>query len=99
MTEKDFNRYKKVLDANGMVPQIDKAVQNLAELIISLSKVTNDVNYLHTVVENLANVQTSINLLKCIFDSIGLSDEIQRDTEKYMFERADYILAKKKKEE
>lgn len=98
MTEKDFKKYENVLAANGMVPQIDKAIQNSAELIISLSKVSVDVDYLNTVVENIANLQTSLNLLKCIFDTVGKSDEIQKDTEKYMFEHAERILEEKGKD-
>ena len=71
--------YTKLVAQNGITYQINQAIQELAELIQDLTKVLNSKPVKRNVIEEMGDVEISLEVLKQIFDPKGQKIKLYKD--------------------
>ncbi|MDO9492809.1 hypothetical protein [Acetobacterium sp.] len=84
MTGSQKRMYSEVLEVEGMVPRVDEAIGNLAELIILINKIQRETKMADDLIEKMVNVEMSLNFLKRIFDVNDMAERIQVEKEKQL---------------
>ena len=68
MKKKEKKLYKDSIEMFGLKPQIDMAIEEMGELIVAINHYRRDKINLSPVVEEMVDVDITLNQLKVIFD-------------------------------
>lgn len=90
MTEEQKDIYGAVLTQTSLVPQVDRAIENMAELMVQIKLLSRDHGNHKNLKIALANVEISMNFLKLIFDEHGDAEAIIHTKEERMRKTGTY---------